>query len=190
MRCRRSRLNGRPTAIEESPPSCDTETSRSIATGAADDGRRQPALRAAPCVCGDHRFAAQPARVSESGRPNSAYGHPSALGLLISLSIRLRTDFVYLAVVLDAFSRRVIGWLWDERLEAELSVSAFTDGFVGENPTARVGAPLRSWSAVRFRKLYRAAETTSGANQHEPQGQPLLQRRWESFMKTLKQEEV
>ena len=26
--------------------------------------------------------------------------------------IRLRAEFVYLAVVLDAFSRRVIGWLW------------------------------------------------------------------------------
>ena len=34
--------------------------------------------------------------------------------------IRLETEFVYLAVVLDAYSRRVIGWALDRSLEAEL----------------------------------------------------------------------
>src|SRR6202007_61624 len=38
--------------------------------------------------------------------------------------IRLRTEFVYLAVVLDAFSRRVIGWALGRTLEAELSIAA------------------------------------------------------------------
>ena len=32
--------------------------------------------------------------------------------------IRLRTEFIYLAVVLDAFSRRVIGWALGRTLEA------------------------------------------------------------------------
>jgi putative transposase len=40
--------------------------------------------------------------------------------------IRLRTEFVYLAVVLDAYSRRVIGWALGRRLEAGLAVSALT----------------------------------------------------------------
>jgi putative transposase len=38
--------------------------------------------------------------------------------------IRLRTEFVYLAVVLEAFSRRVIGWALGRTLEAELAVAA------------------------------------------------------------------
>jgi transposase InsO family protein len=38
--------------------------------------------------------------------------------------IRLRTEFVYLAVLLDAFSRRVIGWALSRTLEAELTLSA------------------------------------------------------------------
>jgi putative transposase len=38
--------------------------------------------------------------------------------------IRLETEFVYLAVVLDAFSRRVIGWALDRTLEAKLTVAA------------------------------------------------------------------
>jgi putative transposase len=38
--------------------------------------------------------------------------------------IRLLPEFVYLAVILDAFSRRVIGWALEPYLEAELAVEA------------------------------------------------------------------
>lgn len=38
--------------------------------------------------------------------------------------IRLDTEFVYLAVVLDAYSRRVIGWALDRSLEDELTIAA------------------------------------------------------------------
>jgi transposase InsO family protein len=38
--------------------------------------------------------------------------------------IRLVLEFVYLAVILDAFSRRVIGWALGRTLEAELAVAA------------------------------------------------------------------
>ena len=38
--------------------------------------------------------------------------------------IRLQEEFVYLAVILDAYSRRVIGWALDRSLEDELTLSA------------------------------------------------------------------
>ena len=38
--------------------------------------------------------------------------------------IRLLLEFVYLAVILDAFSRRVIGWALGRTLEAELAIEA------------------------------------------------------------------
>ena len=38
--------------------------------------------------------------------------------------IRLREEFVYLAVVLDAFSRKVVGWALGRTLEAELAMAA------------------------------------------------------------------
>src|SRR5260370_14274725 len=42
--------------------------------------------------------------------------------------LRLVLEFVYLAVILDAFSRRVIGWgLW-LTLEAELALETLRDG--------------------------------------------------------------
>ncbi len=38
--------------------------------------------------------------------------------------IRLELEFVYLGVILDAFSRRVIGWALDRMLEAALALQA------------------------------------------------------------------
>jgi len=48
--------------------------------------------------------------------------------------IRLRTEYVYLAVVLDAFSRRVIGWALGRTLEAELAVTALRMALVERQP--------------------------------------------------------
>ena len=38
--------------------------------------------------------------------------------------IRLRDEFVFLAVILDAYSRRVIGWALDRTMEDELTLAA------------------------------------------------------------------
>ena len=40
--------------------------------------------------------------------------------------IRLRDEFVFLAVILDAFSRRVIGWALDRTLEDSLTLAALS----------------------------------------------------------------
>ena len=48
--------------------------------------------------------------------------------------IRLRTEFVYLAVVLDAFSRRVIGWALGRTLEAELTMAALRMALIDRQP--------------------------------------------------------
>jgi transposase InsO family protein len=36
--------------------------------------------------------------------------------------IRLQEEFAFLAVILDAFSRRVIGWAMDDHLQASLAI--------------------------------------------------------------------
>jgi len=38
--------------------------------------------------------------------------------------IRLKTEFVYLAVILDAFSRKVVGWELDQTLAPRLPLTA------------------------------------------------------------------
>ena len=48
--------------------------------------------------------------------------------------IRLQEEFAYLAVVLDAFSRRVIGWALADHLKASLAVAALQMALDGRRP--------------------------------------------------------
>jgi putative transposase len=49
--------------------------------------------------------------------------------------IRLQEEFVYLAVVLDAFSRRVVGWALETHLEARLAIAALSMALEARQPT-------------------------------------------------------
>lgn len=104
--------------------------------------------------------------------------------------IRLRVEFVYLAVVLDAFSRRVIGWALGRTLEAELAVAALRMAMVARRP--QPGLVHHSDRGVQY-----ASHTyTELLKQHQAQismsrkGNPYDNAACESFMKTLKCEEV
>jgi putative transposase len=104
--------------------------------------------------------------------------------------IRLETEFVYLAVILDAFSRRVIGWALDRTLEAKLTIRALQMAL--SRRSRRAGLVHHSDRGVQ----YAADDYTSLLVQHGIQismsrkGNPYDNARTESFMKTLKYEEV
>jgi transposase InsO family protein len=48
--------------------------------------------------------------------------------------VRLGEAFVYLAVILDAFSRKVVGWALDDHLEARLAIEALEMALANRNP--------------------------------------------------------
>jgi putative transposase len=104
--------------------------------------------------------------------------------------IRLRTEFVYLAVVLDAFSRRVIGWALGRTLEAGLTLAALAMALRGRQP--EVGLVHHSDRGVQ----YASHEYTTLLQDNRVQismsrkGNPYDNAACESFMKTLKYEEV
>ena len=104
--------------------------------------------------------------------------------------IRLRTEFVYLAVVLDAFSRRVIGWALGRTLEAELAASALRMALLARKP--QPGLVHHSDRGVQ----YASQSYTELLKQHQVhismsrKGNPYDNAACESFMKTLKHEEV
>jgi transposase InsO family protein len=104
--------------------------------------------------------------------------------------IRLETEFVYLAVILDAFSRRVIGWALDRTLEAKLTIAALAMALSRRG--VKVGLVHHSDRGVQ----YAADDYTGLLAQHGIQismsrkGNPYDNSRTESFMKTLKYEEV
>ncbi len=104
--------------------------------------------------------------------------------------IRLRTEFVCLAVVLDAFSRRVIGWALGRSLEAELAVAALQMALAERKP--QPGLAHHSDRGVQ----YASEPYTEILKQHQAQismrrkGNPYDNAACESFIKTLKYEEV
>lgn len=105
--------------------------------------------------------------------------------------VRLREEFVYLAVVLDAFSRRVIGWALEDHLEASLAVAALTMALEERRP--QPGSLIHhSDRGVQ----YACAEYAAVLARHDIQasmsrvGNPYDNAKAESFMKTLKQEEI
>ena len=104
--------------------------------------------------------------------------------------IRLEIEFVYLAVVLDAFSRRVIGWALDRTLEAKLTIAALEMAL--SRRTMKAGLVHHSDRGVQ----YAADDYTGLLAQYDIQismsrkGNPYDNARTESFMKTLKYEEV
>jgi putative transposase len=126
--------------------------------------------------------------------PNLARGiAPAAINQLWVADItyiRLRTEFVYLAVVLDAFSRRVIGWALGRTLEADLAVAALRMALLDRQPST--GLVHHSDRGVQ----YASHAYTEMLKQHQVtismsrKGNPYDNAACESFMKTLKQEEV
>lgn len=104
--------------------------------------------------------------------------------------IRLETEFVYLAVVLDAYSRRVVGWALDRTLEASLAIEALQMAIRQRFP--KPGLVHHSDRGVQ----YASTEYTNLLKDHHIQpsmsrrGNPYDNAKCESFMKTLKYEEV
>ena len=104
--------------------------------------------------------------------------------------IRLETEFVYLAVVLDAYSRRVIGWALERSLEDDLAIAALQMALRGRSP--RTGLVHHSDRGVQ----YASRDYTALLREHGIQismsrkGNPYDNAACESFMKTVKYEEV
>jgi putative transposase len=105
--------------------------------------------------------------------------------------VRLLEEFTYLAVLLDAFSRRVIGWALDMHLRASLATAA-----LGMAIKARRPAPGSLIHHSDRGVQYACGEYSAMLEAHDIQpsmsrvGNPYDNAKAESFMKTLKQEEV
>ena len=101
--------------------------------------------------------------------------HVNQLWIADITYIRLETEFVYLAIVLDAFSRRVIGWALDRTLEAKLAVAALEMALSRRSVKAGLVHHSDRGISVRGRRLHRLARSARHSNQHEPQRKSLRQ---------------
>jgi transposase InsO family protein len=105
--------------------------------------------------------------------------------------VRLQEEFAYLAIVLDAFSRRVVGWALETHLQASLATAALNMALAARRP------PPGSLIHHSDRGVqYACGDYSTLLQAHDIQpsmsriGNPYDNAKAESFMKTLKQEEV
>jgi transposase InsO family protein len=104
--------------------------------------------------------------------------------------IRLLREFIYLAVLLDAFSRRCIGWAISRHIDTQLTISALQMAL--NTRTIHAGLIHHSERGVQ----YAAADYVAVLHDHKIEismsrtGNPYDNAKAERFMRTLKYEEI
>jgi len=104
--------------------------------------------------------------------------------------IRLKTEFVYLAVILDAYSRKVVGWALERTLASRLAIAALEKAIGERQPSAGLvhhsdrGAQYACGDYVSVLRRHQMIPSMSRP------ANPYDNASCESFIKTLKREEI
>ena len=104
--------------------------------------------------------------------------------------IRLRREFIYLAVLLDAYSRRCLGWAISRHIDTELTLAALQLAL--RTRTIQPGLIHHSDQGVQ----YAATDYVAALRDHKVEismsrtGNPYDNAKAERFMRTLKYEEI
>jgi transposase InsO family protein len=104
--------------------------------------------------------------------------------------IRLRAEFVYLAVILDAFSRKVVGWSLDRTLAARLTITALEQALVSRQPQAGLVHHSDRGFQYACAEYVAILEMRGMIPSMSRPANPYDNASCESFMKTLKREEI
>jgi putative transposase len=104
--------------------------------------------------------------------------------------VRLQQEFIYLAVILDVYSRRVVGWNLNRQLDSGVSVRALEMALRGRRPGP--GLVHHSDRGVQYActDYVKRLESNDITISMSRPGNPYDNAWAESFMKTLKAEEV
>lgn len=115
---------------------------------------------------------------------------PNQLWVADITYIRLIYEFVYLAVILDAFSRRAVGWALSRHIDTPLTQAALEKAL--QTRTVEPGLVHHSDRGVQYASTEYVAllKSRNIAISMSRKGNPYDNAKAESFMKTLKTEEV
>jgi putative transposase len=165
-------------------------------------GRAVNHKRVARLMREDNLLAIQPKLFMTT--TDSAHDFPVALNLARRMSvtginqlwiadityIRLAGEFVFLAVILDSYSRKVVGWSLGRSLKASLAIEALNHAIAQRKPPP--GLVHHSDRGIQYAcgdyaKILEAHAITPSMSRP---GNPYDNAQCESFMRTLKREEV
>lgn len=132
-----------------------------------------------------HHFPIYPNLVN--GRTPDA---PDVIWVADLTYIRLRREFVYLATILDAYSRRCIGWNLSTRIDTNLALGALEEALATRD--MKPGLIHHSDRGVQYASIAYTERLLSVGIQisMSAKGNAYDNAKAESFFKTLKQEEV
>jgi putative transposase len=104
--------------------------------------------------------------------------------------IRLKAEFVYLAVILDGFSRKVVGWALDRTLAIRLTIGALQQAIESRQPEP--GLVHHSDRGLQYasEEYIKVLENNRVIPSMSRPANPYDNASCESFMKTLKREEI
>ena len=104
--------------------------------------------------------------------------------------IRLKAEFVYLAVILDGFSRKVVGWALDRTLAMRLTIGALEQAIESRQPEP--GLVHHSDRGLQYasEEYMEVLENNRVIPSMSRPANPYDNASCESFMKTLKREEI
>ena len=104
--------------------------------------------------------------------------------------VRLTREFVYLAVVLDIFSRKVIGWALGRGLKAQLPLSALEQAIADRKPPPGVVHHSDQGLQYGSREYMQKLRDHQMLPSMSRPGNPYDNATCESFLKTIKREEI
>jgi putative transposase len=98
-----------------------------------------------------------------AGRPNQAW-----LANIIYLTyVPTGEGWLYLAAVLDLFTRKIVGWAMRDHMRAELTTAALTMAIPAAKAAYRPDPPFRSRQPIRRRRLSQGSRRSRNAARHD-----------------------
>jgi len=104
--------------------------------------------------------------------------------------LRLQREFVFLAVVLDAFSRKAIGWELGRTLETRLPLAALEGAIASRHPQPGLVHHSDRGTQYASNEYVKRLEACGAHLSMSRAARPWENGKCESFIKTLKREEV
>jgi transposase InsO family protein len=104
--------------------------------------------------------------------------------------VRLLAEFVYLAVVLDAFSRRAVGWALRRHLQTSLPLAALERAIETRHPSPGLIHHSDRGTQYASNDYVKRLESIEAVMSMSRPARPWENGRCESFLKTLKKEEI
>ena len=115
---------------------------------------------------------------------------PNQLWVADMTYLRLGREFIYLAVVLDVFSRRVVGWALGRSLQAALPLAALNQAIADRQPGRGVVHHSDRGSQYASNEYVKRIEQARMTMSMSRPARPWENAYCESFMSTLKKEQI